>query len=98
MNQADRAQMEAIARQITALADSVKTLTDPDTASALRDLVEVAPALKELANHAPTLEDLADGYRMAGKAGNFVKWMASVAAGIGGIWAFFRFVIFGSPK
>lgn len=98
MNHSDRAQMAAISEQLTALASSVETLTDPATASALRDLVEIAPALKELAEKAPALEDLADGYRMAGKAGNFVKWIASVAAGCGAIWAFVQFVIFGEPK
>lgn len=98
MNQTDRAQMAEIAQQLTALAVSVETLTDPATASAIRDLVEIAPALKELAEKAPALEELADGYRLAGKAGNFIKWIASVSAGLGAIWAFFRFVILGDSK
>ncbi len=98
MNQSDRRALDAIAEQLTALAASVETLTDPATANAIRDLVAIAPALKELAEKAPALEDLADGYRMAGKAGNFIKWIASVAAGLGAIWAFFQFIVFGEPK
>ena len=47
---------------------------------------------------APALTDLADGYRLAGKAGNFVKWIASVAAGLGALWAFVQIVIFGDSK
>lgn len=99
MNQSDRTALEAIARQLDALAQSVETLTDPKTASALRDLVEIAPALKELAEKAPALEDLADGYRMAGKAGGLVKWIASVAAALGALWAILQLHFFGvSPK
>ena len=50
-------------------------------------------AIKEMA-----ATDLADGYRLAGKAGNFVKWIASVAAGLGAQWAFVQIVIFGDSK
>ena len=91
MNQSDRAALDAIAQQIKAQTEHLEKLeylSDDETVAALKGLVQSAPALK----------DLADGYRLAGKAGNFIKWIASVAAGIGAIWAFFTIVIFGEHK
>lgn len=98
MNAADREALQLISSQLATLAKSVEKLTDPATESAIRDLVAIAPALEKLAEKAPMLEDLADGYRMAGKAGNFVKWIASVSAGLGALWAFITIIIFGEHK
>jgi hypothetical protein len=91
VNQTDREALAAIAAQIEALTDHLarlEYLTDEETVKALKGLVEAAPSL----------EELADGYRLAGKAGNFIKWIASVAAGLGAIWAFVRLVILGDSK
>lgn len=91
MNQSDREALDAIAQQINALTEHLEKLeylTDDKTVTALKGLVDSAP----------TLKDLADGYRLAGKAGNFIKWIASVAAGAGAIWVFVRIVIFGEHK
>ena len=85
MNAADREALEAISKQISTLAKSVEALTDEETVKALKGLVEIAPTLKELA----------DGYRLAGTAGNFVKWAASVAAGLVALLALVRFFIIG---
>jgi hypothetical protein len=91
VNQTDREALAAIAAQIEALTEHLSRLeylTDEETVKALEGLVDAAPSLK----------DLADGYRLAGKAGNFIKWIATVAAGCGAIWAFVQFVIFGDAK
>ena len=91
VNASDRAALEAIAAQITGLTEhlaKLEYLTDPETVKALEGLVKAAPALT----------DLADGYRLAGKAENFIKWIASVAAGLGALWAFVQIVIFGDSK
>lgn len=88
MNAADREALAAISKQIDTLAQSVEALTDEETVKALKGLVEIAPTLKELA----------DGYRLAGTAGNFIKWAASVAAGIVALWGVVSLFIFGGSK
>jgi cytochrome c551/c552 len=88
VNAADRAALEAISKQISELAKSVEKLNQPETVKALEGLVEIAPALKELA----------DGYRLAGKAGNFIKWAASVAAGLVALWGVASMFLFGGTK
>jgi hypothetical protein len=91
MNSSDREALAAIAAQLDALTDHLarlEYLTEDETVKALKGLVDSAPVLK----------DLADGYRLAGKAGNFIKWIASVAAGLGAFWAFVQFVVFGEAK
>lgn len=101
MNASDREALAAIAEQLralSALATKLEYLSDKETVKALEGLVEAAPALKKVADKAESLVDLADGYRLAGTAGNIVKWTASVAAGVGALWAFVKFVIFGDPK
>jgi hypothetical protein len=85
MNQQDREALAAISKQITDLARSIESLTNPDTQKALHDLVEIAPVL----------HDLADGYRMAGKMGNFIKWIAGIGAGLGACWAFIQWLVTG---
>jgi sigma54-dependent transcription regulator len=85
MNQQDREALAAIAKQIADLASSIESLTNRDTQKALHDLVEIAPVL----------HDLADGYRMAGKAGNFIKWIAGIGAGLGACWAFIQWLVTG---
>jgi hypothetical protein len=85
MNQQDREALAAISKQIADLAKSIESLTDPETQSALHDLVEIAPVL----------HDLADGYRMAGKAGAFIKWIAGIGAGLGACWAFIQWLVTG---
>jgi hypothetical protein len=90
MNQSDRAALDAIAAQIAALTDhlsKLEYLTDPETVKALEGLVKAAPALT----------DLADGYRLAGKAGTFIKWFASVGAGLAALWAMVQIAIAGDP-
>ena len=88
MNAADRAALEAISAQIADLAKSVEKLNDPETVRALEGLVEIAPTLKQLA----------DGYRAAGVAGNFIKWIAGVATAIVGLWALVRLFLMGDAK
>jgi flagellin-specific chaperone FliS len=85
MNQQDREALAAISDKIDALAKSIERLTNPDTQNVLHDLVEIAPVL----------HDLADGYRMAGKAGAFVKWIAGIGAGLGACWAFIQWLVTG---
>jgi hypothetical protein len=85
MNQQDREALAAIAKQIADLASSIESLTNRDTQKALHDLVEIAPVL----------HDLADGYRMAGKAGAFVKWIAGIGAGLAACWAFIQWLVTG---
>jgi nicotinate-nucleotide pyrophosphorylase len=77
MNASDRAALEAISQQLTGLTKSVAKLTDPETVKALEGLVEIAPTLKALA----------DGYRTAGVAGNFIKWIAGIATSLVALWA-----------
>jgi sigma54-dependent transcription regulator len=85
MNNADRAALSAIAKQIEELASKIEPLANEETVKALHDLVEIAPVL----------HDLADGYRMAGKAGNFIKWIAGIGAGLGACWAFIQWLVTG---
>lgn len=88
MNEQDRQALHAISEQIEVLSESVSALTDKETVKAIQGLVEIAPTLKALA----------DGYRAAGVAGNFVKWIAGIATGVVALWALFQVVMFGDGK
>ena len=83
MNQTDRNNFEVLGEKIDALSKGLETLEylgKEETVDVLKDLVRIAPTLKELAQ----------GYKAAGMAGNFVKWIAGVATAIVALVALIR--------
>lgn len=87
MNDPDLAALAALSEKLDALIKAQSALDylgKPETAKALADVVEMTPTLKALA----------DGYRAAGVAGNFIKWIAGIATAVVALWALVRTFIF----
>jgi len=88
MNERDLAALSAFSEKLDDLISAQSALAylaKPETEKALNDLVEIAPTLKALA----------DGYRAAGVAGNFIKWIAGIATTVAALWALVQTFMFG---
>lgn len=88
MNAQDRRGLEDLSEKIEALTNGLGTLEylgKEETIEALEDLVRIAPTLKKLA----------DGYKAAGIAGNFIKWIAGVSTAIVALVAVVRLYLGG---
>lgn len=60
-------------------------LPEPKTVETLKGLIAAAPALIELA----------DGYKMAGKAGNGIKWIAGFVTTVAAAYAALKLWVWG---
>ncbi len=83
MNRNENAALDALTESIDVLRKEVgglDLLADPKTIEALKSLVAAAPVLIELA----------DGYKMAGKAGNAIKWIAGFLTTVVAAYAVFE--------
>lgn len=93
MTREDREAFARLAEQVGQIAKALEALEhlgERDVAGALHDLVKIAPTLKELADSAPAIIKLADGYKVAGTAGVFIKWIAGIATAVVALWALLR--------
>lgn len=91
MNANDRQGLRDLSDKIDALTSGLSTLEylgKEETVEVLKDLVKIAP----------TLKDLAQGYKFAGVAGNFVKWVAGIATAIVALGGVIRLFFLGDAK